>query len=59
LLNDENEAQMEAFLARHGNFKLLPLTEPLPPALHGQVLRLTPRGHGTDGFFGAVMARVA
>jgi 16S rRNA (cytosine967-C5)-methyltransferase len=59
LLNDENEAQMEAFLARHGNFKLLPLSHPLPPALHGQVLRLTPRSHGTDGFFGAVMARVA
>jgi 16S rRNA (cytosine967-C5)-methyltransferase len=57
LLGEENEAQVAAFLARAGAFKLVPLGEPLPDALHGEMLRLTPRANGTDGFFGAVMER--
>jgi 16S rRNA (cytosine967-C5)-methyltransferase len=57
LLNDENEGQVEAFLARYPSFSLLPLGEPLPAALRGGMLRLTPRANGTDGFFAAVLER--
>ncbi len=59
LLNDENEAQVEAFLARYPNFKVLPLDAALPAALQGRFMRLSPRAHGTDGFFAAVMERTA
>ena len=59
LLDEENEAQMEAFLARYTNFKRVELTDPLPESMHGPVLRLTPRSHGTDGFFGAILERTA
>ncbi len=57
LLNDENEAQVEAFLARYPVFKRSPVGAPAPEALHGPNLRLSPRAHGTDGFFAAVMER--
>ena len=57
LLNDENEAQVEAFLARYPVYRRVPLTAPLPASLHGPGLRLTPRTHGTDGFFAAVLER--
>jgi 16S rRNA (cytosine967-C5)-methyltransferase len=59
LLNDENEAQMEAFLSRYPNFLRRPIEAPLPAALHGSYLRLTPRANGTDGFFGAILERIA
>jgi 16S rRNA (cytosine967-C5)-methyltransferase len=59
LLEDENEAQLEAFLVRYPTFKLRPLGAPLPPALQGEKLRLSPRAHGTDGFYGAVLERTA
>ncbi len=59
LLDEENEAQMEAFLARYPNFSRIALTDPLPAALHGPALRLTPRSHGTDGFYGAILERTA
>jgi 16S rRNA (cytosine967-C5)-methyltransferase len=59
LLNEENEAQVEAFLARNAEFRLADLAPFLPAALHGRFLRLTPRAHGTDGFFAAVLERVA
>jgi len=56
LLNDENEAQLEAFLSRTPGFKQIPLEA--PEALRGaQSLRLSPKVHGTDGFFAAVLAR--
>ncbi len=55
LLNDENEAQVEAFLARYPMFKQVEVEA--PEALRGKYLRLTPRVHGTDGFFAAVMVR--
>lgn len=55
LLNDENEAQVESFLARYPDFKPVPVTA--PEALAGRYLRLTPRAHGTDGFFAAIMVR--
>jgi 16S rRNA (cytosine967-C5)-methyltransferase len=57
LLVEENEAQVAAFLARMPEFKLVPLGEPLPDALRGEMLRLAPRANGTDGFFGAVLER--
>ncbi len=56
VLQDENETQTEAFMARHPEFKPLPLEA--PEALRGsQTLRLSPARHGTDGFFAAVMVR--
>ena len=56
LLNDENEAQLEAFLSRTPGFKQVPLEA--PEALRGALnLRLSPKAHGTDGFFAAVLAR--
>ena len=62
LLAEENEAQVSAFLARHPDFALVPLSRawnsPQPPC-PGDVLSLTPAQHGTDGFFAAVLERVA
>ncbi|MDE2459387.1 MAG: RsmB/NOP family class I SAM-dependent RNA methyltransferase, partial [Rhodospirillales bacterium] len=56
VLQDENEAQTEAFMARHPEFTPLPLEA--PEALRGSPnLRLFPAQHGTDGFFAAVMVR--
>jgi 16S rRNA (cytosine967-C5)-methyltransferase len=65
LLEEENEAQVAAFLARGEGFSLLPAgkvwTECLPGAapLGGEAatLTLTPGRHGTDGFFVAIMER--
>jgi 16S rRNA (cytosine967-C5)-methyltransferase len=63
LLVEENEAQVTAFLARHSGFALVPLARawtldsPLP--CDGEFLSLTPARHGTDGFFAAVLERVA
>ena len=59
---------MDAFLARHAEFKLIPwpgLWEkalpgaPVPPSADGsaETLQLTPLSHGTDGFFVAVLQR--
>ena len=65
LLREENETQIEQFLGRHEDFTLLPIAEVWretvggePPAA-GDMLRLSPSRHGTDGFFVAVMARKA
>jgi 16S rRNA (cytosine967-C5)-methyltransferase len=57
LLNDENEAQVESFLVRYPNFKRVPVGAPMPELLHAPQLRLSPRVHGTDGFFAAVLER--
>ncbi len=62
LLEEENEAQVSAFLARHTGFVLVPLSRAWnvpPPPCPGDVLSLTPAQHGTDGFFAAVLERVA
>jgi 16S rRNA (cytosine967-C5)-methyltransferase len=62
LLREENEAQVDAFLAVHPEFTVRPLAEawtldtPLP--CPGPYLSLTPLSHGTDGFFAAVLERV-
>jgi 16S rRNA (cytosine967-C5)-methyltransferase len=62
LLPEENERQVEAFLARNTDFRLLPLAqgwgEGLEVPCAGDVMRLTPHRHNTDGFFAAVLQRV-
>ncbi len=63
MLPDENEAQVQAFLDAHPAFAVIPLAEawhlPGPPPGPGPFLSLTPLRHGTDGFFAAVLERVA
>ncbi len=69
VLRSENRDQVEAFLARHPEFRLVPWREvwqaalgapPLPSAdgSEGSLL-MTPLSHGTDGFFVAVLERAA
>jgi 16S rRNA (cytosine967-C5)-methyltransferase len=63
LLREENEAQIERFLASHADFALRPIdavwreTMKSEPRARDAMLRLTPAQHGTDGFFVAVMER--
>ena len=66
VLPAEDEAQAEAFLARHPDFRPLPVAElwreavggePPPQTTPGAWLRLSPLQHGTDGFFAAVFER--
>ena len=62
VLREENEAVVEAFLAHHPEFSLVPAAERLGPVAgadttSGGYLRLYPHRHGTDGFFGALLVR--
>ena len=63
LFEAENERQIEAFLARHPEFAVLPVPDVWPQAIGGAApepepyLRLTPARHGTDGFFVAILTR--
>jgi 16S rRNA (cytosine967-C5)-methyltransferase len=57
LLPDENERQIEGFLAQHADFALKAPEPPLPA--EGPYLRLSPARHGTDGFFAALLERTA
>jgi len=61
VLHEENEAIVQAFLAAHPDFTLLPAGEVLKQhhiALPmGDTLQLTPQQHNTDGFFAAVLER--
>lgn len=60
LLTAENEAIVESFLARHPGFALLPADSILAsPAGAGDMLRLLPHVHHTDGFFAAALERRA
>jgi 16S rRNA (cytosine967-C5)-methyltransferase len=62
LLPDENEAQVERFLAAHPEFQVVPLRDAAPQlatSAHPDYLSLTPARHDTDGFFAAVMQRSA
>lgn len=62
LLPEENEKIVEAFLAAHPEFHLVPAAGVLEKqgvrvSMEGPYLRLYPHIHGTDGFFAAVMDR--
>lgn len=62
ILAEENEDQINSFLARHDDYELLPLAKAWPegkPPCDGDYMRLTPRQHKTDGFFSAVLVRKA
>jgi 16S rRNA (cytosine967-C5)-methyltransferase len=68
ILPPENREQVDGFLARHPEFKVVPWpklwaeaigTEPPPASADGsaETLLMTPLSHGTDGFFVAVLER--
>ncbi|HSC78738.1 MAG TPA: RsmB/NOP family class I SAM-dependent RNA methyltransferase [Chitinolyticbacter sp.] len=62
VLQSENQAIVDAFLAAHPEFELLDARELLARdkidiPLDGPLLQLDPRQHGTDGFFAAVMQK--
>lgn len=61
LLPEENEHQVEKFLANHPEYELADLADVWPegckPPCEGKYMRLTPKRHSTDGFFAAVMIR--
>lgn len=61
ILPEENEQQVEKFLERHKDFRLMSLEEAWPqgakPPCEGNYMRLTPKRHNTDGFFTAVLTR--
>lgn len=62
LLTAENDAIVGAFLEKHPEFTLLPASAVLGKqgiACDGDVLRLLPHQHNTDGFFAAAMERKA
>jgi 16S rRNA (cytosine967-C5)-methyltransferase len=61
-LPEENEKIVEQFLAAHAEFKLTPASAiatrlKWPIKDMGEYFRLSPKEHGTDGFFAAVMER--
>jgi len=60
LLSAENDEIITAFLAAHADFTLTPASEILARqeiAYDGELLRLLPHVHNTDGFFAAVLDR--
>ena len=60
LLTEENEVQVDRFLASHPDFRVVPLAEAAPQiagSAHAEHLSLTPARHDTDGFFAAVLQR--
>jgi 16S rRNA (cytosine967-C5)-methyltransferase len=70
VLPSENRDQVDAFLARQPEFKLIPWPELWEQAMPGttpvpsadgsaETLLMTPLRHGTDGFFVAVLQRTA
>ena len=69
LLDEENGAQITAFLKRHKGFSVVPPAEAARAAgleklgaftdITGQGLLLTPKRTGTDGFFVAVLTKAA
>lgn len=61
LLPEENRCIVEAFLAAHPDFELVPAGEVLAQQKivleMGEMLQLLPQKHATDGFFAAVLQR--
>lgn len=63
LLRAENEEQIAAFLARHPEYRMMPLAQAWPCSdrpvpCDGDFLRLSPARHDTDGFFAAVLEKI-
>jgi 16S rRNA (cytosine967-C5)-methyltransferase len=58
---EENDQQVDAFLARHPEFRPEPPPDSLLPmsVLDGGRLRVTPERHGTDGSFAARLRRAS
>lgn len=58
---EENESQIEKFLAAHADYTVLPIAQAMPENVRipcdGPYLRLSPADHNTDGFFTAVLIR--
>ena len=62
LLSAENDAIVTAFLEKHADFALLPASAVLGKqgiVVEGEMLRLLPHKHNTDGFFAAALERKA
>ena len=63
VLLEENEDQVSAFVGSHPEFVVQPIglgwRADIPRIGDGPYLFLTPRQHGTDGYFAAVLERVA
>jgi len=63
ILPEENEKQIEAFLAQHPEFEIIPLHSTTDKinfgAMQCDFLSLSPAMHKTDGFFAAVLRRKA
>lgn len=63
LLDEENDAIVQGFLATHPDFQLVPMHQVLAeqkiPLEMGDFLKMLPHKHGTDGFFAAVLERKA
>lgn len=61
LLDEENEAIVDRFLAEHNDFVLVPMRDVLAeqkvPLEMDKYLKLSPQIHQTDGFFAAVFER--
>jgi 16S rRNA (cytosine967-C5)-methyltransferase len=61
LLDEENDQVVEAFLAKHPEYTLVPAREVLAeqkiPLEMDRYLKLLPHRHHTDGFFAAVLER--
>lgn len=60
VLADENEHQVEQFLARNPDFTAVPLAEVWDgedAPCDGPYMRLTPHQHNTDGFFAAILQK--
>jgi 16S rRNA (cytosine967-C5)-methyltransferase len=61
-LTAENDAIVDSLMARHPDFTLTPAATVLARhgiALDGDLLRLLPHRHNTDGFFAAVLDKKA
>jgi len=66
VLLEEDEEQVDGFLARHPDFRAVPIAQAWgqvgsarPVPVDGTHLVLTPARHSTDGFFAAVLERTA
>jgi len=62
LLREENDEVVTAFLAGHGDFRRVPVSEVLarrhiPLPMESDALRLLPHRHGTDGFYAVVLEK--